>query len=114
MFKPSKTGLLKVIHKAMVEAGITPGDIDFYNAHATSTYLGDEAEGLAIKSLLGDKRTHNDFEAFKNAKAADIREMKDIDTKNLKKATVSSFKGHMGHSLPSCSSIEIALGALSI
>ena len=41
------------ITRAMQLAGLTPGDIDHVNAHATGTSVGDVAEGKAINNALG-------------------------------------------------------------
>ena len=40
---------------AMQEAGLEPGDIDYINAHGTSTGLNDKYETTAIKNAFGDK-----------------------------------------------------------
>ncbi len=40
--------------RAMAKAGIGPGDIDYINAHGTSTPLNDRSETFAIKRALGE------------------------------------------------------------
>lgn len=44
------------ITRAIQLAGLTPGDIDHINAHATGTQVGDLAEGKAINNALGNNR----------------------------------------------------------
>jgi beta-ketoacyl ACP synthase len=44
------------ITRAVQLAGLTPGDIDHVNAHATGTQVGDVAEGKAINNALGSNR----------------------------------------------------------
>lgn len=44
------------ITRAVQLAGLTPGDIDHVNAHATGTSVGDVAEGKAINNALGNNR----------------------------------------------------------
>jgi 3-oxoacyl-[acyl-carrier-protein] synthase II len=66
------------MENAIFDAGITPGEIDYINAHATGTVQGDAAEGRAIFNLFGDS------------------------------TPVSSLKGHLGHTMAASGSLEIA------
>jgi 3-oxoacyl-(acyl-carrier-protein) synthase len=52
--KPHLDGQVRVIHGALRDARITPEQIDYINAHATSTPLGDAVEVAAIKAVFGD------------------------------------------------------------
>jgi 3-oxoacyl-[acyl-carrier-protein] synthase II len=47
-------GAAKAIEFAMEDAGVTAQDIDYINAHGTSTPLNDKSETLAIKQALGE------------------------------------------------------------
>ncbi len=53
--KPGATGTEIAIRNALRQAGISPTDVDYINAHATSTPLGDSAEAKAINAFFGDK-----------------------------------------------------------
>jgi 3-oxoacyl-[acyl-carrier-protein] synthase II len=55
---PDPEGEARAIKMAIDEAGLRPEDIDFINAHGTSTILGDKAETEAIKLLFGKKAYH--------------------------------------------------------
>ena len=56
MTAPHETGegAVKAMRVALKDAGLHPDDIDYINAHGTSTPLGDRVETLAIKSTFGD------------------------------------------------------------
>ena len=51
--EPSGRGARKAMELALAAAGIGPGDVDYVNAHGTSTQLNDRAETAAIKAALG-------------------------------------------------------------
>ncbi len=51
---PSMDGPRRAIHSALRNAGANPSDVDYINAHGTSTMLGDANETNAIKAALGD------------------------------------------------------------
>jgi len=48
------TGMEKTMRMALENAGISTEDVDYINAHGTSTILNDKYETMAIKRLLGD------------------------------------------------------------
>lgn len=52
--EPEGTGAMAAMRQAIEDAGIEPEEIQYINAHGTSTELGDQLETLAIKRLFGD------------------------------------------------------------
>ena len=57
MSQPSREGSFIAMQRALDDAKMTADDIDYVNAHATSTKQGDEEEAVALTRLFGDKRT---------------------------------------------------------
>lgn len=51
---PDGSGAAKAMKLAMAEAGITPKEVGYVNAHGTSTHANDSGETMAIKLALGD------------------------------------------------------------
>jgi 3-oxoacyl-[acyl-carrier-protein] synthase II len=84
---PDGDGGYRCMQMAVRRAGISPADIDYINAHGTSTPLGDEIELGAVTRLLGD--------------AAD-------------KAAMSSTKSSIGHLLGAAGSIEAIFSLLAM
>jgi 3-oxoacyl-[acyl-carrier-protein] synthase-1 len=52
---PNVEGPAKAMEKALEQAGIKPEEVDYINAHATSTPVGDANEAKAIYEIFGDK-----------------------------------------------------------
>ncbi|MGD6772002.1 beta-ketoacyl-[acyl-carrier-protein] synthase II [Staphylococcus simulans] len=84
---PEGEGGSRAMKAAMDDAGIEPKDVQYLNAHGTSTPVGDLTEVLAIKNTFGDA------------------------AKNLK---VSSTKSMTGHLLGATGGLEAIFSALSI
>ena len=78
--------------KALKQAQLPPSAVDYVNAHATSTIVGDSAENAAIKSLL--------LGPDGKQKAADVN--------------VSSTKGAVGHLLGGAGAVEAVFSILAI
>jgi 3-oxoacyl-[acyl-carrier-protein] synthase II len=56
--EPSGEAATRAIELAMNDAGIGADEVDYINAHGTSTQLNDAAETAAIKRALGEERAH--------------------------------------------------------
>ena len=54
--QPSDEGSYVAMQRALADAGLTPADVDYINAHATSTPQGDMLEAMALKRLFGHER----------------------------------------------------------
>jgi 3-oxoacyl-[acyl-carrier-protein] synthase II len=50
---PDGRGAADAMRMAMADAGVSPNDVQYLNAHATSTSLGDLAEATAIRAAFG-------------------------------------------------------------
>ena len=55
--EPSEEGSYIAMSRALANAGLTAADIDYVNAHATSTPQGDKEEAVALSRLFGNSRT---------------------------------------------------------
>lgn len=51
---PDGSGAIRVMQAAMRDAGIEPTDVDYINAHGTSTEFNDRIESLAVKKVFGE------------------------------------------------------------
>ena len=61
------SGATAAMRIAIADAGLTPADIDYVNAHGTSTPLNDRAETVAIKNALGEHAHHVPVSSTKSA-----------------------------------------------
>ena len=76
---PNGEGGAKAMKRAIEDAKIKPEDIDYINAHGTSTHLNDSTETMAIKTALGEA---------------------------AKKVMISSSKSNIGHLLGAAGAVE--------
>lgn len=80
---PNPETIIHAIGDAIADAGLAPGDIDYVNAHGTSTHKGDRIEIECLRSVFGGQ---------------------------LGRVPVSSNKSQIGHTLGASAAIEAALG----
>jgi len=81
------SGMARVMVRALKDAALQPTDIEYINAHGTSTPIGDKTETMAIKSVFGEH-------AYKLA--------------------VSSTKSMTGHLLGAAGGLESAIAAMAV
>ncbi len=79
-------GPRRCMENALLDAGLAPGDVDYVNAHATSTPAGDRAEARALQQLFGTGTS----------------------------PWVSSTKSSLGHSLGASGAVEAALTVMAL
>jgi 3-oxoacyl-[acyl-carrier-protein] synthase II len=84
---PEGEGAARAMKWALADAGMAPEEVDYINAHGTSTQMNDKFETIAMKKLFGDH-------------AYDL--------------TVSSTKSMTGHLLGAAGGIEAGFSVLSI
>lgn len=55
--QPCEKGSALAMERALKDAGVNPAEVDYINAHATSTVIGDTYEAMAIDRIFGPYRT---------------------------------------------------------
>ncbi|HEY3551994.1 MAG TPA: beta-ketoacyl-ACP synthase II [Gaiellaceae bacterium] len=86
--EPDPTGPVTALKMALGDAGVGPDEIDYINAHATSTPVGDSSETQMLKLALGEE--------------------------NAYKTPFSGTKGATGHCLGAAGAVEATFTILSI
>ncbi len=81
------TGAARAMKNALQDAEMDASQIDYVNAHGTSTPLGDKAETMAIKSVFGE---------------------------HARQLSISSTKSQLGHSLGASGGIELVVAIQSL
>lgn len=104
------SGALRCMLAALREAGLRPDDVDYVNAHATSTPLGDVVEGRALGALFGSSLTPPP----RQAPAAWIRSIAQRDRNSARRVAVSSSKGATGHLLGAAGAVESIFTVLAL
>jgi 3-oxoacyl-[acyl-carrier-protein] synthase II len=84
---PQGEGAARAMQMALRDAHINPEDVQYVNAHGTSTPLGDEAETLALKMVFGN---------------------------HARRLAISSTKSMLGHLLGASGGVELIVCALTI
>ena len=64
---PEAKGAIRAMQCALDDAGLTPNDVDYINAHGTSTPVNDATETLAIKRLFGERAWQVPISSTKSA-----------------------------------------------
>jgi 3-oxoacyl-[acyl-carrier-protein] synthase II len=84
---PDGDGPIQSMRQALADAGATIDDVDYINAHGTSTFMNDRSESAAIRAVFGSR---------------------------VKDVAVSSTKSTMGHLIAAAGAVEVAICALAI
>jgi len=84
---PDGSAIIEAITRSIADAGMTPADIDYINAHGTSTPENDKMEYLSLAAALGE---------------------------GLANTPISSNKSMIGHTLSAAGTIEAAISLLTI
>ena len=84
---PDGDGPIQAMQQAITDAGISPNEVDYVNAHGTSTQMNDKSECVALRAVMGS---------------------------HAGKVLVSSTKSCMGHLIAAAGAVEAAVCALAI
>ena len=84
---PDGDGPIQSMRAALSDAGATPADVDYLNAHGTSTGMNDRSESAAVRAVFG---------------------------RHVERLGVSSTKSSMGHLIAAAGAVEVVVCALAV
>ncbi len=84
---PDGDGPIQAMQQSIADAGITPDEVDYVNAHGTSTQMNDKSECAALRVVMGNR---------------------------IGEVSVSSTKSCMGHLIAAAGAVEAVVCALAI
>jgi 3-oxoacyl-[acyl-carrier-protein] synthase II len=84
---PDGKPIIATMHKALADAGVGPEDIDYINAHGTSTPENDKMESLGVSAVFGER---------------------------IKSIPISSNKSMIGHTLTAAGAVEAVVTLLTL
>jgi len=84
---PDGDGPIQAILQALADAGVQPEEVDYVNAHGTSTQMNDRSECAALRAVMGG---------------------------HIERVAVSSTKSCMGHLIAAAGAVEAGICALAI
>jgi 3-oxoacyl-[acyl-carrier-protein] synthase II len=84
---PDGKPIIATMHKALADAGVGPEDIDYINAHGTSTPENDKMESLGVSTVFGER---------------------------IKSIPISSNKSMIGHTLTAAGAVEAVVTLLTL
>ena len=84
---PDGKPMIGCMKNAIADAGLTPADIDYINAHGTGTPENDKMEGLAVSAVLGER---------------------------IKEVPISSNKSMIGHTLSAAGAVEAVITLMTL
>lgn len=84
---PNGEAIIRAMNNALADAGVTPADIDYINAHGTSTPENDKMESFGIQAVFGERAS---------------------------KVPASSNKSMIGHTLTAAGAVEAAISILTL
>lgn len=113
--EPEGRGLASAIRRALQSAGVTPGEVDYINAHATSTTTGDRAEALAVHAVFTAAGAHPAISSTKALTGHGLSMAAVMETGFCALAMAEGFtpgQAHLKNPDPVCEGLNLPLQTL--